>query len=162
MEGVPDGDGVGNVRGGNQDVVGIPVDFRSGGVPDPIRPCDLETAQVQFPVGPMDPESVTGGRPPVETEPDGCLFEDDAQLITLRTTQGEVTILANPGVANFAVLVDNSGNSNDVTVTVKNSTDTTTFYQSTAAGNTIGAGKICQLTCVGRCWTLAEFELPGA
>ena len=27
--------------------------------------------------------------------PDGCLFEGDAQLITLRTTQGEVTILAN-------------------------------------------------------------------
>lgn len=78
------------------------------------------------------------------------------------TTVNALTVLANPGVANFALLVDNSGNSNDVTVTVKNSADTTTFYQSTAAGNTVSAGKICQLTCVGRCWTLAEFELPGA
>jgi len=27
--------------------------------------------------------------------PDGCLFEGDAQILTLRTTQGEVSILAN-------------------------------------------------------------------
>jgi hypothetical protein len=76
------------------------------------------------------------------------------------TTVSTLTVLANPGVANFALLVDNSGNSNDVTVTVKDSAGSTTFYQSTAAGNTVGAGKICQVTCVGKCWTLAEFELP--
>lgn len=78
------------------------------------------------------------------------------------TTVNALTVLANSGVPNFALLVNNSGNSNDVTVTVKDSTDTTTFYQSTAAGNTIGAGKIYQITCVGKCWTMAEFELPGA
>jgi hypothetical protein len=78
------------------------------------------------------------------------------------TTVSTLTVLANPGVANFALLVDNTENSQDVTVTVKDSTGATTFYQSTAAGNTIGAGKICQVTCVGKCWTLAEFELPGA
>lgn len=78
------------------------------------------------------------------------------------TTVNALTVLANSGVANFALLVDNSGNSNDVTVTVKDSTDTTTFYQSTAAGNTVSAGKIYQITCVGRCWTLAEFALSGA
>jgi hypothetical protein len=78
------------------------------------------------------------------------------------TTRSTLTVLANPGVANFALLVDNTGNSNDVTVTVKDSTGANTFYQSTAAGNTVGAGKICQVTCVGKCWTLAEFELPGA
>lgn len=79
------------------------------------------------------------------------------------TTVNALTVLANSGsgVANFALLVDNSGNSNDVTVTVKDSTETTTFYQSTAAGNTIGANKICQITCVGKCWTLAEFEAPA-
>ena len=76
------------------------------------------------------------------------------------TTVNSLTVLANPGVANFALLVNNSGNSNAVTVTVKDSTDATTFYQSTAAGNTIGANKICQITCVGKCWTLAEFEPP--
>ena len=73
------------------------------------------------------------------------------------TTVNSLTVLANSGVANFALLVDNSGNSNDVTVTVKDSTDETTFYQSTAAGNKVSAGKIVQITCVGKCWTLAEF-----
>ena len=77
------------------------------------------------------------------------------------TTVNTLTVLANPGVANFALLVNNSGNSNDVTVTVKDSTDATTFFQSAAAGNTVGAGKICQVTCVGKCWTLAEFEAPA-
>jgi hypothetical protein len=77
------------------------------------------------------------------------------------TTVNALTVLANSGVANFALLVDNSRNSNAVTVTVKDSTDATTFYQSTAAGNTIGANKICQITCVGKCWTLAEFEAPA-
>lgn len=78
------------------------------------------------------------------------------------TTVSALTVLANSGVPNFALLVDNSGNSNDVTVTVKDSTDATTFYQSTAAGNKVSAGKICQITCVGRCWTLAEFGTANA
>lgn len=73
-----------------------------------------------------------------------------------------MTVLANSGVPNFALLVDNSENSNDVTVTVKDSTDATTFYQSTAAGNKVSAGKICQITCVGKCWTLAEFGTANA
>lgn len=77
------------------------------------------------------------------------------------TTVNSLTVLSNSGVANFALLVDNSGNSNDVTVTVKDSTDETTFYQSTAAGNKVSAGKIVQITCVGKCWTLAEFEAPA-
>jgi hypothetical protein len=77
------------------------------------------------------------------------------------TTVNALTVLANSGVPNFALLVDNSGNSNDVTVTVKDSTDTTTFYQSVVAGNMVGAGKIVQITCVGKCWTLAEFEAPA-
>lgn len=77
------------------------------------------------------------------------------------TTVNSLTVLANPGVANFALLVDNSGNSNDVTVTVKNSTDTATFLYSSAAGNQVKKNTICQITCVGRCWTLAEFEAPA-
>lgn len=78
------------------------------------------------------------------------------------TTVSTLTVLANSGVPNFALLVDNSENSNDVTVTVKDSTDATTFYQSTAAGNKVSAGKICQITCVGKCWTLAEFGTANA
>ena len=78
------------------------------------------------------------------------------------TTVNAVTILANSGVPNFALLIDNSGNSNAVTVTVKDSTDTTTFMQSVSAGNEVTAGKIYQLTCVGKCWTLAEFGIANA
>ena len=78
------------------------------------------------------------------------------------TTVNALTVLANPGVANFALLVDNSGNSNEVTVTVKDSNDENPLLQSTAAGNKVSAGKICQITCVGKCWTLAEFETPSA
>ena len=80
-------------------------------------------------------------------------------VLTLTSVQA-LTVLANSGVPNFALLVDNSGNSENVTVTVKDSADTDTFYQSAAAGNTVEAGKIYQITCVGKCWTLAEFEAP--
>jgi hypothetical protein len=75
------------------------------------------------------------------------------------TTVNALTVTANPGVPNFALLIDNSGNSNQVTVGVANSVGTP-LLQSSAAGTTVGAGKVCQLTCVGRCWTLAEFETP--
>lgn len=78
------------------------------------------------------------------------------------TTVSVLTVLANSGVPNFALVIDNSGNSNNVTITVKDSTDTTTFMQSVSAGNEVTAGKIYQLTCVGNCWTLAEFGTANA
>ena len=78
------------------------------------------------------------------------------------TTVNAVTILANSGVPNFALLIDNSDNSNAVTVTVKDSTDTATFLYSVSAGNEVTAGKIYQLSCVGKCWTLAEFGTANA
>lgn len=78
------------------------------------------------------------------------------------TTVSTLTVLANSGVPNFALVIDNSGNSNNVTITVKDSADTTTFLQSVSAGNEVTAGKIFQLTCVGNCWTLAEFGTANA
>lgn len=78
------------------------------------------------------------------------------------TSVSALTVLANSGVPNFALTIDNSGNSNNVTITVKDSTDTNTLMQSVNAGNEATAGKIYQLTCVGNCWTLAEFETPSA
>lgn len=74
------------------------------------------------------------------------------------TTATAITILANPGLGNFAVLIDNGTNASDVTITVKDSTNTNTYLHSSAAGTDVAAGKIAQLTCVGTCWTLAEFE----
>lgn len=79
--------------------------------------------------------------------------------LTLTTVQ-TLTVLANAETPNFALEIDNTGNSNDVTVTVKDSTGTTTLNASVAGGNTVGTGKYYQLTCVGSCWTLAEFTVP--
>jgi hypothetical protein len=79
--------------------------------------------------------------------------------LTLTTVQA-LTVKANEGTPNFALEIDNTGNSNDVTVTVKDSTGTTTLNASVAGGDTVGAGKYVQLTCVGSCWTLAEFTVP--
>lgn len=78
------------------------------------------------------------------------------------TTVSALTVLSNSGVPNFALTIDNSSNSNNVTITVKDSTDTTTLMQSVNAGNEATAGKIYQLTCVDKCWTLAEFKTPSA
>ena len=74
------------------------------------------------------------------------------------TTVAALTVWANPGVPNFAVTIDNSGNSSDVIVTVKDNTGTTTLLKSSNAGNQIPSGAISQLTCVSNCWTLADFE----
>lgn len=74
------------------------------------------------------------------------------------TTAETLTVLANEGVPNFALEIDNTGNSNDVTVTVKDSTGTTTLKASAAGGNTIDDGAYVQLTCVGGCWTMAVFS----
>lgn len=59
---------------------------------------------------------------------------------------------------NFAVQIDNTGNSNDVTIDVQHGPDSLKY--SVAGGNVVGAGKYMQLTCVGSCWTLAEFTVP--
>ena len=70
------------------------------------------------------------------------------------------TLTVNIGsVGNFALEIDNTGNSNDVTVSVVRS-GTTTLKYSVAGGNVVGAGKYVQVTCVGNCWTQAEFTQP--
>lgn len=77
--------------------------------------------------------------------------------LTLTTAQ-TLTVLANEGVPNFALEIDNTGNSNDVTVAVKDSTGTTTLKASAAGGNKIDDGSYVQLTCAGGCWTMAVFS----
>jgi hypothetical protein len=77
--------------------------------------------------------------------------------VTLATVNA-VTFSVNESVPAFAIEIDNTGNSNDVDITVVNGA--TTLKYSSAAGNQVGAGKYVQLTCVGGCWTLAEFTVP--
>ena len=76
------------------------------------------------------------------------------------TTIAALQINANAGAPNFAVTIDNSLNSSDVTLSVKDSTGTNDLLYSVAAGNSIESGKLYQITCVGNCWTLAEFAAP--
>lgn len=91
---------------------------------------------------------------------DGALSIGEPNSVTklTLTTAQTLTVLANDGVPNFALEIDNTGNSNDVTVTVKDSTGTTTLKASAAGGNTIDDGAYVQLTCVGNCWTMAVFS----
>ena len=105
---------------------------------------------------------VNGGSKTESNLVDGALAiggGNSVTRLTLMTVQ-TLTVLANAGTPNFALEIDNTGNSNDVTVTVKDSTGMTTLNASAAGGNTVGSGKYYQLTCVGNCWTLAEFTVP--
>ena len=77
--------------------------------------------------------------------------------LTLTTAQ-TLTVLANAGTPNFALEIDNTGNSNDVTVTVKDSTGTNTLKHSSVAGATIAANTFVQVTAVGNCWAFTYFE----
>ena len=76
------------------------------------------------------------------------------------TTVNALTVVSNVGVPNFALLIDNTGNSDDVTVDVVESDGTTAMYNSTAGGTTVVAGKMVQLIAVGKCWSVAEFDVP--
>ena len=90
----------------------------------------------------------------------GVLAVDGNNTVTsvVLTTVNAITFSVDETVPAFALEIDNTGNSNDVDVTVVKGA--TTLKYSTAAGNTVAAGKFVQLTCVGSCWTLAEFEAP--
>lgn len=74
--------------------------------------------------------------------------------ITL-TTVGALTIVANTGVPNFAYEIDNTGNSNDVTITIKYSTESGTLL-CPASGKKIAAGKHVQIRAFGNCWVLYD------
>ena len=89
---------------------------------------------------------------------------DNNALSKLSTSQSTLTLnvdLAAGEVANFAVEIAAGAN---VTLTVTSTTGSTvkTLYKSTAGGNSLESGKFYQVTCVGSCWTLAEFEAPSA
>ena len=90
----------------------------------------------------------------------GAIAVDGGNTVTsvTLTTVNAITFSVDETVPCFALEIDNTGNSDDVEVTVMKGASTLKY--STAAGNTVGAGKFVQLTCVGSCWTLAEFEEP--
>jgi len=84
-------------------------------------------------------------------------------LSTLTTAQSTLTLNVNVNadeVPNFAVEITTS---TDVTLTVTKTVGSTmtTLNSSVAGGNSLTAGKLYQVTCVGSCWTLAEFAVPN-
>ena len=80
---------------------------------------------------------------------------------TLSTSQAALTIIDVVGtdeIVNFAIEITPSVNCT-LTVQKKIGSDTpVTLKHSVAAGNALEAGKTYQVTAVGNCWTLAEFE----
>lgn len=92
-------------------------------------------------------------------------------LSTLTTAQSALTLnvnCSNYEVPNFAVEITTAA---AVTITVTKTLfddetneviSTTTLKYSAAGGNELDSGKTYQLTCVGTCWTLAEFVDPSA
>ena len=83
-------------------------------------------------------------------------------LSTLSTAQATLTLNVNLGsdeVPNFAVEVTPSVNCT-LTVTKTVGDTVTTLNPSVAGGDELTDTRKYQVTCVGSCWTLAEFEVP--
>ena len=81
---------------------------------------------------------------------------------TLSTSEAALTLnvnLADGEIPNFAVEIT-AGAVITLTVTKTVGSTTTTLNYSSAAGNGLESGKLYQVTCVGNCWTLAEFTAP--
>ena len=122
----------------------------SGTVANAVKQAKAEASEIQ-----------DGGSKTEADLVDGALAITSTNSVTklTLTTAETLTVLANEGIPNFALEIDNTGNSNDVTVTVQDSTGETTLNASVAGGDSVGAGKRYQVTCVGSCWTLAEFTV---
>ena len=89
-------------------------------------------------------------------------------ISTLTTTQSSLTLNVNcePGdVPNFAVEITTTEALTLSVVKIVGSGSSavvTTLKYSAAGGNELESGKTYQLTCVGSCWTVAEFVDPNA
>jgi hypothetical protein len=82
----------------------------------------------------------------------------------LTTVQNALTLNVNLGlgeIANFAVEITTSVNAT-LTVTSTIGNTVTTLHPSVAGGTSLESNKIYQVTCVGSCWTVAEFEVISA
>jgi hypothetical protein len=82
----------------------------------------------------------------------------------LTSSQAALTLNVNcegTEVPNFAVEISASA---AITLTLTKTVNNvaTTLYPSEAGGTSLESGKYYQLTCVGNCWTLAEFTNPNA
>lgn len=85
-------------------------------------------------------------------------------LSELSSSQSTLTLNVNCAdgeVPNFAVEISASA-AITLTVTKTVGGTVTTLWPSEAGGTSLESGKYYQITCVGNCWTLAEFTDPNA
>lgn len=93
---------------------------------------------------------------------------DNNAISQLTTSQSSLTLNVNcePGeIPNFAVEITTTAALTLSVVKIVGSGSSavaTTLKYSAAGGNELESGKTYQLTCVGNCWTLAEFVDPNA
>jgi hypothetical protein len=141
-------------KAGSEDIVKSVMEFDA--VPTEGSPNLVESGAVAQAIG-----SVKNGG--VLTDAASVNVPNNA-LSTLSTAQSTLTLNVNVGtddVPNFAVEVTPSV---DCTLTVTKTVGTggtpTALTPSVAGGNSLTSGKKYQVTCVGSCWTLAEFTVP--
>lgn len=82
----------------------------------------------------------------------------------LTSAQAALTLNVNCAegeVPNFAVEISASA-AITLTITKTVGSTVTTLWPSEAGGTSLESGKFYQITCVGNCWTLAEFVDPNA
>ena len=81
-------------------------------------------------------------------------------LSTLSTSRSTLTLnVTTDGIPNFAVEIMPTVNCT-LTVQKTEGNVVTTLSPSIAGGVLLEANKKYQVTCVGSCWTIAEFEVP--
>lgn len=83
------------------------------------------------------------------------------QLTSAQTTLNLNVNCAEGEVPNFAVEIS-AGAAITLTLTKTVGNTVTTLWPSEAGGTALESGKYYQVTCVGKCWTLAEFVDPNA
>lgn len=77
-------------------------------------------------------------------------------LSNLNALEINVQVASMAHAANTCIEIDNRNNNNPVTLTVKRGG--AVLRHSASAGVSVAAGKFVQVTVVGDCWTMAEFE----
>lgn len=86
------------------------------------------------------------------------ITRNNTKTIVTLTSVSALTLNATfYGIPNLVIELDNTSNQSNVALTLKDGNNNT-MRHSTSAGNVAQAGKYYQVTAVGSCWTLAEFE----
>lgn len=103
-------------------------------------------------------EIVDGGN---KTESDiigGKLSIESANSFTrlVLTSISNLEVIANSGIPNFTLYIDNTSNLNFVTISVKTSDSSETLYYSFSGGNVVGNSEKFILTALGNTFAISK------